>query len=126
MAKALLKTDKTACESLADDEDPDCILEAILYGKLVLLCNILSANTQLTPLASVSLANEEIVNTQNLQIQAMYDYLDTKRFQEVDNCDVFVETVADTPAKGTSSSRRLDYSHFLSVVGASVVSLVWA
>lgn len=36
----------------------------------------------------------------------MYDYLDAKRFREVDNCDVFVETVADVPAEGSSSRRR--------------------
>ena len=33
MAKALLKTGKTACDDLSNDEDPDCILEGILYGK---------------------------------------------------------------------------------------------
>ena len=66
MAKALLKTQKVVCDDLSNDEDPDCILEAILY---------------------------EIVNTQNLQIQAMYDYLDAKRLPEVDNCNVYVETI---------------------------------
>ena len=37
MAKALLKADKTKCEDLANDEDPDCILEGILYGKNIFI-----------------------------------------------------------------------------------------
>ena len=68
MAKALLKTKKVHCEDLSNDEDPDCILEGILY---------------------------EIVNTQNLQIQAMYDYLDAKRYPEADNCNVYVDTIPE-------------------------------
>lgn len=78
MAKALLKADKTKCPDLADDEDPDCILEGILY---------------------------EIVNTQNLQIQAMYDYLDAKRMPEKDNCDVLVETVTAPPKEASHAGR---------------------
>ena len=41
----------------------------------------------------------EIVNTQNLQIQAMYDYLDAKRLPEADNCEVLVETVDEPVAE---------------------------
>lgn len=36
-----------------------------------------------------------IVNGQNLQIQAMYDYLDAKRLPEKDNCDVYIDTVSE-------------------------------
>ncbi|KAL3922055.1 MAG: hypothetical protein SGILL_002409 [Bacillariaceae sp.] len=68
MAKALLNTNKLHCEDLANEEEPDCVLEAILL---------------------------EIVNTQNVQIQAMYDYLDSARLPEKDNCDVFVDTVPE-------------------------------
>jgi len=38
MAKALIKTGKTVCEDLANDEDPDCILEGILYGTCPTFC----------------------------------------------------------------------------------------
>jgi len=36
----------------------------------------------------------DIVNTQNFQIQAMYDLLDSYKYPEFDNCDVSVETLA--------------------------------
>ncbi|CAB9529136.1 expressed unknown protein [Seminavis robusta] len=77
MAKALLKTEKIHCADLANDEDPDCILEGILY---------------------------EIVNTQNLQIQAMFDYLDAKRFPEADNCEVPLDKVSDTLAESAGAA----------------------
>ena len=31
MAKALLKAGKTNCDDMANDKEPDCILEGILY-----------------------------------------------------------------------------------------------
>lgn len=48
----------------------------------------------------------EIVNTQNLQIQAMYDFLDAKRLRESDNCDVMLETVEEPleAASGASAT----------------------
>lgn len=46
----------------------------------------------------------DIVNTQNLQIQAMYDYLDAKRLPETDNCDVYVETIPQEIALQSSVS----------------------
>ncbi|CAB9498173.1 expressed unknown protein [Seminavis robusta] len=106
MAKALLKRDKLQCEDLTDQETPDCVLEGILY---------------------------EIVNTQNLQIQAMYDYLDAMRMPEVDNCDVKLETVADDtqqqrqqPAQG-SNARGLGYYYDYgnTVVVVLAASMVW-
>lgn len=53
----------------------------------------------------------------------MYDYLDAKRFREVDNCDVFVETVADVPAEGSSSRRRFDKILQVLAVGTAVCLL---
>ena len=38
----------------------------------------------------------------------MYDYLDAKRMRETDNCDVFVETVADVPVEDSHSIRHFD------------------
>ncbi|KAL3893638.1 MAG: hypothetical protein SGARI_008034, partial [Bacillariaceae sp.] len=69
MAKALIKTGTIECDDLADDETPDCILEGILF---------------------------EIVSSQNLQIQNMYDYLESKRLPEKDNCNVYVDTVPES------------------------------
>ncbi|KAG7373588.1 protein of unknown function DUF305 containing protein [Nitzschia inconspicua] len=68
MAKALLKTNKLHCEDLSNEDEPDCVLESILF---------------------------DIVNTQNMQIQVMYDFWASKRLPEQDNCDVYVETLPE-------------------------------
>lgn len=84
MAKVLLKTNKLKCEDLANEDEPDCVLEAILY---------------------------DIVNTQNVQIQMMYDYLDSKRLPEKDNCNVYIQTIPEpsvifqSSTTSTSSTR---------------------
>lgn len=70
MAKSLLKTGLIHCDDLSKKDDNDCQLEAILL---------------------------EIIAQQNLQIQGMYDFLDSKRLPEKDNCDVYVETL-DEPS----------------------------
>jgi len=65
MAKALLKTNKLNCDDLTNDEDPDCIFEAMAL---------------------------EIITGQNMQIQMMYDLLDSYRYPETDDCEVRLET----------------------------------
>ena len=70
MAKALLKTGKTACDDLSNDEDPDCILEAILYGKFDDLWKQYSDYASRATLVTKHfLLLEEIVNGQNLQVR---------------------------------------------------------
>jgi len=66
MAKTLLHENVLVCEDLADEDNQDCIMEAII---------------------------REIVNTQNHQIQKMLSYLDENDYPVTDNCDVEIETV---------------------------------
>jgi hypothetical protein len=47
------------------------------------------------PPAAVKAILYEIVNTQNLQIQAMNAYLEAKQYPEQDNCKVYVATIPE-------------------------------
>lgn len=61
MAKTLLHTKKLICEDLADEEDPLCVMNAMM---------------------------RDIINGQNLQIQVMRSVLEALNLPQTDACEV--------------------------------------
>jgi hypothetical protein len=70
----------------------------------------------------------EIVNGQNLQIQAMYDFLDAKRLPEKDNCNVYVDTIPEKIALKSATSGASAHTTMLlnkmTLIGGS--SMMWS
>jgi Domain of unknown function (DUF305) len=95
MAKIMLKRDFLNCDDLADDKHPDCILEGIL---------------------------RDIINTQNLQIQAMYDFLDVKGYPQTDDCDVEVVTLESLVPGAISRASSTCRRSFGALVGSAALA----
>ena len=89
MAKALLKSGELICGDVTDDENPDCVLSAII---------------------------RDIINTQNFQIQAMRGYLEGKEFRATDDCNVRLEIgLSPAPSPSAAMHRPVVAAFFLSV-----------
>jgi Domain of unknown function (DUF305) len=77
MAKSTLHTNVLSCGDITNEQNPDCLLKALLY---------------------------DVVNTQNHQIQQMRNYLKAYNYPATDNCLVVVDTISIQPNQGNSST----------------------
>lgn len=97
-AKTLLKTGNLLCPDITDTQNPDCLLEGILF---------------------------EIVASQNHQIQLMKHFLQLRQYPEKDNCNVYVETtgLSKLPESHDDTHLHDSFSQGLSI---TLSTFVWA